>query len=52
LTALKCREPKIRWKAISLLKNSGYQEGMWSGSLIAGFAEQVARLEEDRAALA
>ncbi|KAH7351264.1 hypothetical protein BKA65DRAFT_255215 [Rhexocercosporidium sp. MPI-PUGE-AT-0058] len=49
LTAYKCRCPRIRRKAISLMIQAPCQEGMWDGKVIAKFMTQVAELEEGRA---
>lgn len=46
LVAMKCRDPRTRQKAISLLEQTPCREGMWEGGLIAKFATEMARLEE------
>jgi hypothetical protein len=49
ITAVKCRQLETRREAISLLRKTRCQEGMWEGGLIAGFIERIADLEEVRA---
>jgi Fungal specific transcription factor domain/Fungal Zn(2)-Cys(6) binuclear cluster domain len=49
ITAVKCRQRETRRRAISLLRESKCQEGMWEGKLIAGFVERIADLEDARA---
>ncbi|KAL2071150.1 hypothetical protein VTL71DRAFT_12385 [Oculimacula yallundae] len=49
LTAYKCRCPRIRREAISLMNRAPCQEGMWDGKLVAKFMTQVVKLEESRA---
>jgi hypothetical protein len=49
ITAVKCRQREIRKQAISLLRKSRCQEGMWEGRLIAGFVERISDLEEAKA---
>ncbi|KAL5364929.1 hypothetical protein BJX96DRAFT_188195 [Aspergillus floccosus] len=49
LIAMKCRIPKIRRDAISLLYSTRCQEGMWEGALIARFVDEVTRCEEKAA---
>jgi hypothetical protein len=45
-TALKCRVPAIRRKAMKLLLNTPHREGMWDGTLVAGVATKVREMEE------
>ncbi|KAL4879185.1 hypothetical protein BJY04DRAFT_208764 [Aspergillus karnatakaensis] len=45
-TALKCRNPKIRREALSLLRRFRHMEGPWTGDKVARVAEYVMRLEE------
>lgn len=47
LVAMKCRNKKIRHDAIALLERMQCQEGMWEGSLIARFAAELAKIEEN-----
>ena len=49
LTAYKCRCPRIRREAISLMVQAPCQEGMWDGKMIAKFMTKVVELEEGRA---
>lgn len=49
MVALKCRDSRIRRRAISLLSQHIRQEGLWVGKLIARYAKQVADLEEAQA---
>ncbi|KAK0102282.1 hypothetical protein ONS95_005904 [Cadophora gregata] len=49
LTAYKCRCPRIRREAISLMIKAPCQEGMWDGKMIAKFMTKVVELEERRA---
>ncbi|KAL5321466.1 hypothetical protein ACEPPN_009424 [Leptodophora sp. 'Broadleaf-Isolate-01'] len=49
LTAYKCRCPRIRREAISLMAQAPCQEGMWDGKVVAKFMTQVTELEEGRA---
>ncbi|PVH89123.1 hypothetical protein DL98DRAFT_647709 [Cadophora sp. DSE1049] len=49
LTAYKCRCPRIRREAISLMVQAPCQEGMWDGKMIAKFMTKVVELEERRA---
>ncbi|KAL0940545.1 C6 zinc finger domain protein [Colletotrichum truncatum] len=44
--SLKCRDPRIRRKAIDLLANSLHREGIWDGPTAAVIASEVVRLEE------
>jgi hypothetical protein len=46
-TALKCRDPKIRREALSLLRRFRHMEGPWTGDMLARVAEYVVRLEEE-----
>ena len=48
LTAMKCRCPRTRRQAASLMSRASCQEGMWEGTLIAQFVERIADLEEAR----
>lgn len=48
LTAYKCRCPRIRREAISLMIQAPCQEGMWDGKMIAKFMTKVVELEEGR----
>lgn len=47
LTAIKCRFPSIRRKAISLLSSSPRREGMWDAFLAVKVAEKVMTIEEE-----
>lgn len=46
LTALRCRHPRIRRKAIALLRRGPRQEGVWNSDMIACVAERVLEIEE------
>ncbi|KAH7016679.1 C6 zinc finger domain-containing protein [Ilyonectria destructans] len=45
-TALKCRDPRIRRDALSMLATETRQEGIWEGPIAALIAAEVIRLEE------
>ena len=46
-TAIKCRNPRICWDAISLLLDSPWREGAWDSATMARIAKRrLARLEE------
>ncbi|KAK3672387.1 hypothetical protein LTR78_007694 [Recurvomyces mirabilis] len=49
IVGMKCRSSSVRRKAITLLRNTTLQEGLWHGPPLAAFAEQVAEIEELRA---
>lgn len=49
LTAYKCRCPRLRREAISLMALAPCQEGLWDGRVIAKFMAEVVKLEESRA---
>ena len=44
-TAIKCRSPSLRRKAVALLRKSG-KEGVWDGHIMARIAEHVIFFEE------
>ncbi|KIN03031.1 hypothetical protein OIDMADRAFT_144129 [Oidiodendron maius Zn] len=46
-TALKCRVPNMRYRAIALMYQAG-KEGVWDGALMARIARHVAELEENQ----
>ncbi|KAK5055147.1 hypothetical protein LTR84_012895 [Exophiala bonariae] len=46
LTALRCRDPVIRRKAIALLRKGPRQEGVWNSDMVAAVAERVVAIEE------
>ena len=45
--AAKCRESKLRWKAIELLRSTNRQEGIWHSQSTADILERGVRIEED-----
>ncbi|KAH8683822.1 hypothetical protein BGZ61DRAFT_356697 [Ilyonectria robusta] len=45
-TALKCRDPRMRRDALSILETETHQEGIWDGPTAALIAAEVIRLEE------
>lgn len=45
-TVLKCRDPKLRRRALAILQNCKQQEGAWDGPTIAQMAEDVMKVEE------
>ncbi|KAJ9292697.1 transcriptional regulator family: Fungal Specific TF [Paecilomyces variotii] len=47
-TAVKCREPILRRKAIDLISNYNRREGMWDGIMYAKVAEFVVAREEEK----
>ena len=46
-TALKCRVPNMRYRAIALMYQAG-KEGVWDGALMARIARHVVELEENQ----
>ena len=46
-TAMKCRVPSVRRKAVALLELAPHREGMWDGALVATVAGKVSEMEED-----
>lgn len=46
LTALRCRDPLIRRKAIALLGKGPRQEGVWNSDMVASIARRVLAIEE------
>lgn len=46
VVALKCRDPHIRRRAISLLESFSFREGPWDGPMGARMMEHVCELEE------
>jgi hypothetical protein len=46
--AIQCRDPIIRRKAITLLRSTSRQEGLWNSLLAARVAQRVMELEEGR----
>ena len=46
LISTKCRDPILRRQAISMVYRATCQEGMWEGSIIARYVEQIADFEE------
>ncbi|SPQ18419.1 7320f4d4-7f59-4fb8-9880-eadbd3543a1c [Thermothielavioides terrestris] len=44
--ALKCREPRLRRRAIELLMSMPHKEGVWDGEVAAYVARQVMEMEE------
>ena len=49
LVAIKCRDSRIRQRAVELLEEIQLQEGLFSSNLISPFARRVVKLEEGRA---
>ena len=47
LTAIKCRNPNLRRRALSLLKTSPKREGFWDSSLVIKMVERVIEVEEE-----
>jgi cholestenol Delta-isomerase len=47
LTAIRCRHPVIRRRALTLLKNLNWQEGMWNSDGAAAVAEKIVVAEEE-----
>jgi len=45
--ASRCRHPKIRRKAIAILRSSSRHEGVWNAILTAKVAERVMQIEEE-----
>ncbi|OBT67997.1 hypothetical protein VE03_01523 [Pseudogymnoascus sp. 23342-1-I1] len=48
LVALRCRDPVVRREAVELLGGEVRREGLWDSTLLAGVAERVVGIEEDR----
>lgn len=46
LTALRCRDPVIRRRAIALLHKGPRQEGVWNADMVAAVAERAVEIEE------
>ncbi|KAG5946176.1 hypothetical protein E4U53_006617 [Claviceps sorghi] len=46
VVATKCREPRLRRRAIQLLRSSARREGMWDSELAAKIGEWVMHIEE------
>lgn len=46
LTAIKCRNPRIRRQAIRLLQSSVHKEGIWNAALVIPIAQKVVEIEE------
>ncbi|KAK4547463.1 hypothetical protein LTR36_001119 [Oleoguttula mirabilis] len=44
--ALKCRHPRIRRRAIALLRHSVRREGLWDSNMAAAIASHIMRIEE------
>ena len=47
--AQKCRDPRVRRRAIALLDATRRKEGVWEGALVARVAERIVAWEEGRA---
>ncbi|KAK3347244.1 hypothetical protein B0T25DRAFT_297720 [Lasiosphaeria hispida] len=45
-TALKCRVPRFRRRAVDFLVSTPHREGMWDGKMAAAIARKVIQLEE------
>jgi hypothetical protein len=45
-TAMKCRDPSFRRRAINALRNCEHQEGAWDGQTMVGLAASVMQVEE------
>lgn len=45
-TVLKCRDPELRRRALTVLRDCKQQEGAWSGPIIARIAGNIMKLEE------
>ena len=46
-TAVRCRHPVIRKKAVAMLRASGRQEGIWDSALAARIAGKIVEIEEE-----
>jgi hypothetical protein len=46
-TAIKCRSPTSRHRAIEILKKVSWQEGVWNAEMMVAVAEKFVRIEED-----
>lgn len=46
LVAIKCREPRIRRRAIALLRRTVRREGLWDSVKVAAIAERIMEIEE------
>jgi hypothetical protein len=47
-TAIKCRVPSIRRKAVNLLLAAPHREGVWDGIMVAEIARHIMRIEEGK----
>lgn len=45
-TAIKCRNPKLRRRALAVLSSHPHREGMWDATLLATIAARIIQLEE------
>ena len=46
ITAIKCRDPTLRRKAIALLSDGNRYEGLWNGKTVSRIAQKTMELEE------
>ena len=45
--AIRCRDPRVRRKAIAVMKAANKHEGLWRADLAARIAERIVQLEEE-----
>lgn len=50
LSASRCRNPRIRYRALDLLQNCNRREGLWDSNIAARIAENVITIEEAKTA--
>lgn len=50
LSASRCRNPRIRYRALDLLRKCNRREGLWDSNIAARIAENVINIEEAKAA--
>ncbi|KAL9624388.1 MAG: hypothetical protein Q9160_001350 [Pyrenula sp. 1 TL-2023] len=49
MAATRCRDPLIRRRAVSLLRQCNNRDGLWASNVVAPVAERIVQLEEDAA---
>lgn len=49
MTITRCRDPLVRRRALSLLKQSNCRDGLWASNVVAPVAERIMQLEEGAA---
>lgn len=49
IVGLKCRDSRLRRRAVELLGNATVQEGLWSGKVFAAYLRRMIEIEEAQA---